>query len=371
MNHNLYFCGHSLGLMPKTAEQYVQKALEQWKTFQVNAWNHANWLELPTQLGLKIAQLIGANADEVMVCDSTTLNLMKCLLSALELNSSRHVILTEKDNFPTDLYMADAIAHLRQVTVKTVASENIIESMNKHVAVLLLTHVNYRTGAKYDMAKINRLAKEKGILTIWDLSHSVGAMALHCSQYDADFAVGCTYKYLNGGPGAPSFIYVNQKHHHQMSLLHGWMGHASPFAFSPDYLPGKGIASYLLGTPSILSMKALEGALQCYDQCDMEALEKKSHYLTSLMIRKCQQALPELQCLSPADSSRRGSHVAFSHPQAQSIAQAMIERGVIIDYREPNLIRFGISPLYNTEEDIERAVEILREIFHAILFVKN
>ncbi len=359
MKHNLYFCGHSLGLMPKTAELHVKEALEQWSHHQITAWNSANWLELPKQLGHKIAPLIGANANEVVVCDSTTVNLMKCLLSALELNNSRQIILTEKNNFPTDLYMADAVAKLRQVTVKTVVSENLIESMNEQVAVLMLTHVNYRTGAKYNMALINRLAKEKGILTVWDLSHSVGVMRLHCSQLDTDFAVGCTYKYLNGGPGSPSFIYVNQKHHQQASLLHGWMGHASPFSFSSHYQPGNGIASYLLGTPSILSMKAIEGALQSYENCDMQALEKRSHYLTSLLIEKCQQALPELECLSPTEPTQRGSHIAFTHPQAQAIAKALIERGVIIDYREPHLIRFGISPLYNTEQDIEQAVEIL------------
>jgi kynureninase len=271
------------------------------------------------------------------------------------------VILTEKDNFPADLYIADNVATLRQMSLHAVHSDEILEAMNEDVAVIFLTHVNYRSAKKYDMEKINQKAKRLGILTLWDLSHSVGIMPLYCSQLDVDFAVGCTYKYLNGGPGAPSFIYINQKHHTKVkSPIHGWMGHAQPFDFSAQYESAPGVYSYLTGTPCILSMKALEGALAIFKNIDLQALQDKSLLLTHYLITQCAKQVPSLQCIT--HFNQRGGHVGFFHPHAQAISLALIQNGVLIDYRKPNLIRFGISPLVIDFEDIDKAVSILSSI---------
>lgn len=359
--NTIYFCSHSLGLQSKSAHLQIQQGLQEWSQSGANAWHHAKWIDLPQKIGASIAPLIGACEHEVIVTDNTTLNIMKLLLSALELNVSRQVILTEKDNFPADLYIAQNVAHLHHKTCKAVNAEDILNEMDENVAVILLTHVNYRSAKMHDMEKINQKAKELGILTLWDLSHSAGVMPLYCSKLNVDFAVGCTYKYLNGGPGAPSFLYINQKHHRKVkSPIHGWMGHNKPFDFSPQYQSAHGVHSYLTGTPSILSMKALEGALVLYEQIDLQALQQKSLLLTDYLIAQCKEHVPAVECISP--SSLRGSHVGFFHYNAQAISNALIAKGVIIDYREPNLIRFGISPLIIDFEDIDKAVSILSSI---------
>jgi kynureninase len=365
-NDIVYLCGHSLGPMPKMAALCLQEGLHHWEQNLVGAWH--DWIDLPKQLGSKIALLIGSSPNEVIVCDSTSINLMKLLLSAIPLNPNRNIILTEQGNFPADLYIADSVACLQNKTVKAVSPDAIVEAMDEQVAVLMLTHVNYRTSFKYDMAKINRKAKALGILTLWDLSHSVGIMPLDCSKFEVDFAVGCTYKYLNGGPGAPSFLYVHQKHLNQIPAIRGWMGHKTPFTFSPHYESANGITAYLTGTPNILSMKALEGALHVFEKVDLAALQEKSTALSSYLIAQCQQYLPDLMLASPFSSAQRGSHVAFSHPHAYAISRAMIAKGVIMDYREPNLMRFGLSPLYVDFADIEKTMEIFREVVQKKLY---
>jgi kynureninase len=365
--NTIYFCSHSLGLQSTSAHCKIQQGLQEWSQSGVQAWHSAKWIDLPQKIGATIAPLIGARKHEVIVADNTTLNIMKLLLSALELNSSRKVILTEKDNFPTDLYIAENVADLHNKTCKAVSTENILHEMDETVAVILLTHVNYRNASMHDMEKINQKAKELGILTLWDLSHSVGIMPLYCAKFEVDFAVGCTYKYLNGGPGAPSFLYINQKHHTKVkSPIHGWMGHNKPFDFSPQYQSGNSVNSYLTGTPSILSMKALEGALSLYEHIDLQALQDKSQLLTNYLMAQCKEHVPTLKCISPC-SHQRGGHVGFLHYNAKAISNALIENGVIIDYREPHLIRFGISPLMIDFEDIDKAIGILCTIIDDIL----
>ncbi|MGD9592573.1 MAG: kynureninase [Candidatus Berkiella sp.] len=358
--HKHYFCGHSLGPISKSAKLALLNGAHQWETEQVCAWEQSQWIDLPEICGQKIAPLIGASHADVIVCDNTTLNLFKVLLCALSINPKRNIILTQIDNFPTDNYIAQSVANLKDVTYIALPKEDILTALNSDVAVLLLTHVDYLSANKWDMAHINQMAKAKGIVTIWDLSHSVGVMNLHCAQNEVDFAVGCTYKYLNGGPGAPSFIYVNPKHQDHLPLQ-GWMGHATPFAFLQTFHPAIGVKRFLSGTPSILSMKTLLGALEHFDNVDLPCLEKKSQALTTYLIEKCAQFLPAFKCLSPQDPLQRGSHVAFYHPDAQDLVKQFIKQGIIVDYRNPNVIRFGISPLYLNKADIDNALAVIQK----------
>lgn len=362
--NKIYMCGHSLGPLTQKAADQLHQGINQWENLAVSGWNEANWFHLPQRLGEKIAPLIGALPHEVIVTDNTTTNLLKLLLAALQLNPKRSIILAEQDNFPADLYMAQNAALLdKTVSVNAVAGENIYEAMNENISLLLITHVNYRTSCQHDIARINAKAKSLGIFVIWDFSHSIGILPINCQELGVDFAVGCTYKYLNGGPGSPAFLYVNQKYHERLSSpFKGWMGHKAPFAFSPTYEPAPGVSSFLTGTPGILGMKALEGALEIFTQVDMQALRQKSLLLSNLFIQKCHQEIPELHCVSPSDEKKRGGHVAFSHPHAFAISKAMIQQGIIVDYREPNLLRFGFSPLYTDEADIQQCIVALKEI---------
>jgi len=371
--NKIYLCGHSLGPMPKAAKQFVEHGLKEWEMNRVNGWIDSEWIHLPQKLGKKIAPLIGALPDEVIVTDSTSINLFKLLLSALDLNPQRNVILTESSNFPADLYIVQSVAKLRNtVIVNTVSTDQILAALNKNVAVLMLTQVNYRTGYMHDMEKISKEAHKLGVLVLWDLSHSIGAIPLSCSELKIDFAVGCTYKYVNGGPGSPGFLYINKKHHSDFKpAILGWMGHKEPFAFSPVHEPADGVTACLTGTPFILSMKALEGALEIFDGVNFESLRAKSIALSDYLIRQIQNKVPLIRCESPIDSSARGSHVAFSHPHAYPISRAMIANGVTIDYREPNILRFGISPLYLDFEDIERAVDYLANIMNSKFYEDN
>lgn len=368
----IYMCGHSLGPPSKSASHQLHEGCNEWERLLVSGWNEADWFHLPKHLGEKIAPLIGALPHEVIVTDNTTTNLLKVLLAGLRLCRGRSVILAEKDNFPADLYMAQTAASFEKFTVQAVAGEDIYHAMNDKVGVLLITHVNYRTSYQHDIVAITAKAKALGIIVIWDFSHSIGILPLDCQRFDIDFAVGCTYKYLNGGPGSPSFLYVNEKYHETLrSPLAGWMGHIAPFAFSSVYEPAKDVTSFLTGTPGILSMKALEGALEIFKHVDLSALREESKALTTLLIEKCAQELPELHCVSPLSAKERGGHVAFLHPHAFAISRAMIEEGIIIDYREPNLLRFGFSPLYIDSQDIRKCVTSLKNILHSNLYKKD
>jgi kynureninase len=293
-------------------------------------------------------------------------NLFKLLVTALNLRPGRKEILSQKDNFPTDLYMAQGVAELlnsRGVIVNTCLEDQLADAISDDTAVLMLTHTNFRTGKMHDMRQITHLAHEHGVLVLWDLSHSAGAMPIALDHCDVDMAVGCGYKYLNGGPGAPAFLYLSRELQDQVTQpLTGWMGHIEPFRFDSVYTPARGIMQYLCGTPPVLSMAALDAAIDLFADVDPGAIRKKSVQLTELFISLVEQANLELVLISPADASDRGSQVSFAHEQGYAIVQALIARGVIGDFRDPNIIRFGIAPLYTRYQDIERAVEMLKEV---------
>jgi kynureninase len=364
----IYLDGNSLGALPRATPARLAAAITQeWGDGLIRSWNTAGWYELPRRVGAKIAQLIGAQPDEVIVADSTSVNLFKVLSAALALSPERRVILSETHNFPTDLYIAQGlIAQLGgHHELRLVDSADIPAAIDTDTAVVYLTHVNYRSGLMYDMREITAQAHHHGALTIWDLAHSAGAVPVTLNAAGADFAVGCGYKYLNGGPGAPAFLYV--AHRHQASFvqpLSGWMGHTQPFAFHWQYQPAEGVARYLCGTQPVLSMTALECGIDTLLAADMTHIRDKSVQLTELFIRlvETRRAGFELRLASPRESARRGSQVCWQHPEAYAIMQALIARGVIGDFRAPDILRFGFTPLYTRYVDVWDTVTALHEI---------
>jgi kynureninase len=377
----IYLDGNSLGVLPKTAAARVAEVVTQeWGQGLIRSWNSAGWFNMPQRMGDKIATLIGANPGEVVATDSTSINLFKVLSAAMSMVQQdapqRKTIVSERSNFPTDLYIAQAVCAERGFKLQLVEPEEIATSLNDEVAVLMLTHVNYRTGAMHDMAAITQLAHTAGALTVWDLAHSAGAVPVALHAYNADFAVGCGYKYLNGGPGAPAFVWVNPKHaEHFWQPLAGWWGHAAPFEFTPDYRPAPGINRYLCGTQPILSMAALECGLDTFATAQalggMAALRQKSLALTDLFIELVEQrcAGHGLGLATPREHSHRGSQVCLTRSTgAFAIVQALIARGVIGDFRagdgqaHPDILRFGFTPLYIGFEDVWHAVEHLKQV---------
>jgi kynureninase len=344
----------------------VNQAIVDWSTHAVTAWNSSEWIDLPSRIGSKIAPLIGASPEEVIVSDSTSVNLFKVLYSAYHLNAGRNNILTDSENFPADHYIAQGIANIdEKLSIQYVTTDEIDQAMNESVAVLLLTHVNYRSGQIYDMQAITKKAHSLGIIVVWDLSHSIGAMPLDLQACDVDFAVGCTYKYLSGGPGSPSFIYINSKHHATTrSPITGWMGHQDPFGFRSIFAPVSSAAKYLVGTPYILSLKALEGALEIFADVDLLLVRERSLIYSEYLMQILAIDVPELHCVSPKDPSTRGGHIAFTHENAFAISRALIEQGVICDFRAPNLLRLCVNPLYLTHENIKTCIEHIKEILH-------
>lgn len=362
----VYLDGNSLGALPVAAQQRAAEIVErQWGQDLVTSWNAHAWIDLPVTTGEKIAPLLGAATGQVICCDSISVNLFKLLATALHMQEGRHVVLSQADNFPADLYIAEGLGSLcgtGAVELKLVEDDGIGEALDDSVAVLMLTHVNYKSGKVHDMQRLTRLAQAKGILVIWDLAHSAGAMPLALDDCGVDFAVGCGYKYLNGGPGSPAFIYAAMRHHDSIKQpLSGWMGHASPFAFARAYRAAPGMRQFLCGTPPILSMGALDAALDVFDGVDMRVLRDKSRKLGELFLELAgaDGCLAEFELVSPADSDHRGSQLALAHPQAFAICQAMIERGVIADFRAPDVLRLGFAPLYLRYSDIARSVEVL------------
>ena len=365
----VYLDGNSLGALTKRSKSRVAEVTEhEWGSDLIHSWNKNHWIDLPNTVGDKIADIIGAKHGQVIACDSTSINLFKALASALSINSDRSIVVSQKDNFPTDLYMVQGLATLlgeSNCQLKSVASSDIEQSLDESIAVLMLTHVNFRSGEIHDMLKLTSLAQQKGILVLWDLAHSAGALELELDKCNVDFAVGCGYKYLNGGPGAPAFIYAAKRHHSNLSQpLSGWMGHRSPFAFEHDYRAGEGMNQFLCGTPNILSMVALDAALEVFDLCTMTELRSKSLALSELFIKLLEQSpcLADFTIESPLDKSLRGSQIALSHEQAFSVSQALIAHNIVVDYREPNIIRFGFTPLYCRYEDVFQAVKTLENI---------
>jgi kynureninase len=364
----IYLDGNSLGALPKTAEARVADAIRNdWGTGLIRSWNAANWIDLPTKLGAKIAPLIGAAANEVIVADSTSVNLFKLLVAALRQHPDRRTILMEARDFPTNLYIGQGVAELMgdEYTCRIVPTEEVAAALDDTVAVLALTHVNFKTGAVHDMAGLTKQAHAAGALTIWDLCHTAGAMPVDLAACKTDFALGCTYKYLNGGPGAPAFAYIptaQQADFHQP--LTGWMGHAQPFSFVDDFAPAPDIKRFLSGTPGVLSLISLDAALDVWAGVDLDVLRAKSVALGDLFI-----ALVEARCAghdftlaSPRDGKARGSQVSFRHEQGYAIIQALIARGVIGDFRAPDIARFGFTPLYTRYVDVWQAAEILFDI---------
>ncbi len=373
----IYLDGNSLGALPKAVKSRVAEVVsQQWGSHLIRSWNDHQWIDLPTQVGEKIAPIIGADKGQVICCDSISVNLFKLLSSALSLNSERNVVLSTEDNFPTDLYMVQGLSELLGpdlCQLKLVAEQNIEQSLNDSVAVLLLTQVNFRTGKLLDMHKITQLAHEKGILVIWDLAHSAGAIPVELDDCNADFAVGCGYKYLNGGPGSPAFLYVAKRHQAAVKQpLSGWMGHAKPFAFDAKYQRANNINQYLCGTPSVIAMSALDAALDVWQDVDISKIREKSIALADVFIKLVQthSCLRDLHLCSTENSSQRGSQLAFSHTYAFAICQALIEKGVIADFRAPNILRFGFTPLYTSFEDIYQAVTILAEVVKTQLYTQ-
>ena len=384
-NGVIYLDGNSLGVMPNTAASRVAKAVtEEWGQGLIRSWNSAGWLDMPQRLGNKIAQLIGAGPGEVVATDSVSINLFKVLSTALSIAAidapQRNTLISERSNFPTDLYIAEALCKERGLTLLLVEADEIEAALTPDVAVLMLTHVNYRTGAMHDMNAITASAHANGILCVWDLAHSAGAVPVDLGGDKADFAVGCGYKYLNGGPGAPAFVWVSPKHAARdvWQPLAGWWGHIAPFAFTPDYRPASGINRYLCGTQPVLSMTALDCGLDTVLAAQplggMAALRKKSLALTDLFIKLVEErcACHGLGLATPREHAQRGSQVCLTRPDgAYAIVQALIARGVIGDFRAGDggahldILRFGFTPLYTSFEDVWNAVEHLRQVLES------
>lgn len=364
----IYLDGNSLGPLTKAAAARVARTVtEEWGEMLIRGWNEAGWFAAPGRTGDRIGALIGAPPGSVTIADSTSVNLFKCLAAALAMRPDRTVVLTDSGNFPTDLYIAEGLlAGLGGgATLETVSPADIAGAIDGRTAVVMLTAVDYRSGRRHDMAEITRAAHEAGALTLWDLSHSAGAMEIDLTGAGADFAVGCGYKYLNGGPGAPAFLYVRPERQARVRpLIAGWMGHEAPFAFDRDYRPLDGIGRMRVGTPPVISLAALDAALDVFDGIEMAAIRAKSVSLTQLFIAEVERLSPEgaLTLLSPRDPTQRGSQVAFAHPEGYAVTQALIARGVIGDFRAPDVIRFGFAPLYLSHADAAGAARILADV---------
>ena len=371
----IYLDGNSLGAQPKAAPGRAQQVItEEWGRDLVRSWNTAGWFDLPARLGDQLAPLIGAGSGEVVITDTTSLNLFKALAAALHRQASdasgsgRRVIVSERNNFPTDLYMAEGLTRwlARGYRLELVDSiEALYRAIDSDTAAVMLSHVNYRSGYLHDMAAVTRHAQQQGALTVWDLAHSAGALPIDLTGDLADFAVGCTYKYLNGGPGAPAFIWVAPRHQASFTQpLTGWWGHAAPFAMTPEFAPIAGIRRALCGTQPMVSLALVESGLASFGKTTIAALRAKSLALTDLFIALVEQhcGAHPLTLVTPRAHAQRGSHVSFEHPHGYAVMQALIARGVIGDYREPDIMRFGMTPLYTRFVDVWDAVAVLAEV---------
>ena len=370
----IYLDGNSLGAAPAAAMARARQVIgEEWGQGLIRSWNTAGWFDMPRRLGDRIAPLIGAAGGEVVVTDSTSINVFKALAGALHMQAgrahgARRVIVTERGNFPTDVYMAQGLAAWLAQGYSVRLADSAAElagAIDGDTAVVLLTHVNYRTGYQHDMAAVSAHAHAQGALTVWDLAHSAGAVPLAVEADGADFAVGCSYKYLNGGPGAPAFIWVPRRHQARFTQpLSGWWGHAAPFAMAPDFAPVAGIGRALCGTQPVVSLALVESGLEVFEQTSMAAIRDKSLALTDLFIELVEQRCADhpLGLVTPREHARRGSQVSFTHPHGYAVMSALIARGVIGDYREPAIMRFGFTPLYTSYTEVWDAVEILRDI---------
>ena len=364
----IYLDGNSLGALPKSVAARLQSVVvKEWGSDLIRSWTKNDWIGLPGRLGNKIGDLIGAARGQVVAADSTSVNLFKGLSAALQMQPGRRVILSEADNFPTDIYVAQGLASLldRGHILRLVSQDELLGALGDDVAVVMVTQVNYRSGFKHDMAAITARAHDHGVMALWDLCHSAGAFPVDLDGCEADFAVGCGYKFLNGGPGAPAFLYVAKRHQELIApALSGWMGHAAPFDFVADYAPARGITRQLCGTPSVLAMTVLESAVDLLLRADMAALQAKSSDLIDVFIALIEQECGtfSLEIVTPRQADQRGSQVALRHEQGYGIMQALIARGVIGDFRAPDILRFGITPLYQRFTEMWDAVAVLSQV---------
>ncbi|MGE5562157.1 MAG: kynureninase [Bacillota bacterium] len=361
----IYLDGNSLGALPRAAPASLARTGErQWGEDLIASWNKHGWIDWPVSIAARLAPLVGAKPNELLIADSTSVSLFKLLGAAARARPGRSAILSEQANFPTDLYVAQGLADMLRLQLKAVTADRVLDSIDETTAVVTLTHVDYRSASIHDMRAINEAAHAAGALVVWDLSHSAGAIALDLDGSGCDLAVGCGYKYLNGGPGAPAFIYVAERLQDELANpLQGWMGHAEPFAFVDDYRPGAGILRFLTGTPSILGMAALDAGIATFEGISMHDVETKSRKLSQLFVEEVEARCgSEVRLASPRDPARRGSHVVFAHPEGYAVMQALIARGVIGDFRAPDLMRFGFTPLYTRYADVVGAADILAGI---------
>lgn len=362
----IYLDGNSLGpLQHGVRERLAETVSEQWGVGLIRSWNTYDWIDLSTSVAARIAPLIGAPQGTVAVADSTSVNLFKLLAAALRLRPERKVILSEKGNFPTDLYVATKLAEFlgQGHELRTVEASGIADAIDADTAVVLLTEVNYRTGSRLDMAQISAIARKAGALTLWDLAHSAGAFPVDVEAAGVDFAVGCGYKYLNGGPGAPSFAYVAAQHLAGLfQPIGGWQSHVAPFSFSEDYEPAPSIEVLRTGTPPVLSLAGLDAALAIFEGIDMAALRRKADQLFDIFVGNVEAGCPQLELLTPRDPGKRGTQASFAFDNAYAAVQAMIARGVIGDFRSPDIMRFGLTPLYLSHQDVWQAARILCEV---------
>jgi kynureninase len=362
----IYLDGNSLGPLPKAAPARMQQVMTaEWGDMLIRGWNQAGWMDLPRRVGDRVGRLIGAEPGHVVMGDTLSIKVYQALASALAMRPGRRAILSDTGNFPSDLYMAQGLCRTlgpdHELTLA--APERIEAAIDDNTAVLLVTEVDYRTGRRHDMARLSQAAHEAGALIIWDLAHSAGALPVDVSGGGADFAVGCSYKYLNSGPGGPAFIYVAPRHAEvAQPALSGWLGHEAPFAFDLDYRPGPGIERMRVGTPPILQLAALDAALDAWEGVRMADLRAASLALTDRFIAGVEAACPDLKLVTPRDHDRRGSQVSFAHPEGYAIMQALIAAGVIGDFRAPDILRFGVTPLYIGAAEIDAAVAVLAKI---------
>ena len=362
----VYLDGNSLGPLPCSVPDRVARTVtDEWGAHLITAWNRDGWMAQPVTVADRLGRLIGAPPGTTVLGDTLSIKVYQALSAALDLNPDRRVILSDTGNFPTDLYMAQGL--IRQVgkghVLKTVPPEQVEAAIDDTVAAVMLTEVDYRTGRMHDMGRITRKAQAAGAVMIWDLAHSAGAVPVDLAAHGPEFAVGCTYKFLNAGPGAPAFIHARADIAARVApALSGWLGHDAPFAFEPGYRPGPGIERLRVGTPPILQIAALDAALDAWEGLDMEQVRAASIRLSELFIAEVERVCPSLALASPRDPGHRGSQVSFRHPEGYAVMQALIAHGVIGDFRAPDILRFGITPLYIGEDDIRRAAATLAEI---------
>ncbi|MFY0648027.1 kynureninase [Sulfitobacter geojensis] len=362
----IYLDGNSLGPMPKNVPARLSGVMnDEWAQMLIGGWNKAGWMAQPTNVGTSIGRLIGAAAGSVVMGDTLSVKVYQALAAGVKMRPERRVILSDKGNFPSDLYMAEGLVGLlgQGYELRTVAPDDVATSITDEIAVVMLTEVDYRTGRMHDMKALTKLAHDAGAVMVWDLAHSAGAIPVDLAASNCEFAVGCTYKYLNGGPGAPAFIYVRPDLADTAEpALSGWLGHANPFDFDLHYTPGKGIERMRVGTPPVLQMAALEEAMKVWDGVDMADVRRASLDLQEQFIKEVEQAVPQLELASPRDPQARGSQVSFRFEHGYAAMQAVIDRGVIGDFRAPDIMRFGFTPLYLDAADVTAAVAVIKDV---------